>query len=379
MTALQPDDVLIRYTKLGHEFLSRPFYVTTDDGQTWHVATNGYFVVAYRGSFPAEVQAETNPAPRLCGQHLSRPMAIRRRTRLADLKTWAGPFARPPCRNCDGTRLVPGYGAAIGDVACPECTDGTRNPAIAPGLLLDTPMDRVLLASALDDFSDETVDVGLADASMFRLDGDGWRVLLMGCRNDDHLAPVYTSWIHIETPRLPNWCQTFTGRAFYPFDPRPEDIDPGDIAHALAHICRYGGHSRRFYSVAEHAVRCSQIVPPEDALWALLHDAAEAYVGDMVRPLKTHPGLAFFQETEDRILRAVCDRFGLPHAMPDSVKRADEILCATEARDLMRTQRFDWHLREAPLPAPIRPWKPKAAKRIFLDRLGHLSRLHDGT
>jgi hypothetical protein len=86
--------------------------------------------------------------------------------------------------------------------------------------------------------------------------------------------------------RRGDWMQTFTGRAFYPLDPRPEDIDPVDIAHALSLICRYGGHSSRFYSVAEHCVLMSHAVAPEHALWALLHDATEAYLGDMIRPLK---------------------------------------------------------------------------------------------
>jgi hypothetical protein len=94
------------------------------------------------------------------------------------------------------------------------------------------------------------------------------------------------------------WMQTFTGRQFFPMDPRPEEVDPTDIAHALSLLCRYNGHVDRFYSVAEHCVHLSYVVPPEHALWALLHDATEAYVGDMISPLKIHmPG---YRAAEDR-------------------------------------------------------------------------------
>ena len=86
--------------------------------------------------------------------------------------------------------------------------------------------------------------------------------------------------------RKGDWIQTFTGRAFYVLDPRPEDVDIEDIAHALSMQCRFAGHCREFYSVAQHSVTASWLVPPEDALWGLLHDAAEAYVVDLPRPIK---------------------------------------------------------------------------------------------
>src|SRR5690349_19702773 len=122
-----------------------------------------------------------------------------------------------------------------------------------------------------------------------------------------------------------SWMQTFTGRRFYPLDPKVEDIDPTDIAHALSLICRYGGHVTRFYSVAEHCVLLSHAVSPENALWALLHDATEAYVGDMVRPLKQH--MPAYRDVEDRLMLVIADRFGLPirdgeDFLPDEVKAA---------------------------------------------------------
>lgn len=85
--------------------------------------------------------------------------------------------------------------------------------------------------------------------------------------------------------RRGDWMMTYSGRAFWPLDPRADEIDPLDIAHALSMLCRYGGHVRRFYSVAEHCVLMSHAVAPEHALWALLHDATEAYMVDLPRPI----------------------------------------------------------------------------------------------
>src|SRR5271165_7548492 len=88
--------------------------------------------------------------------------------------------------------------------------------------------------------------------------------------------------------RKGDWIQTYTGRVMYPLDPRPEEINIIDIAHALSNLCRFTGHVRTFYSVAEHSVRVSQHCDPKDALWGLLHDASEAYLADMSRPMKRY-------------------------------------------------------------------------------------------
>jgi hypothetical protein len=76
--------------------------------------------------------------------------------------------------------------------------------------------------------------------------------------------------------RRGDWMQTFTGRRFWPLDPRGEDVLIEDIAHALSLLTRYGGHCTRFYSVAEHSVLLARAATPENALWLLLHDASEA-------------------------------------------------------------------------------------------------------
>lgn len=111
--------------------------------------------------------------------------------------------------------------------------------------------------------------------------------------------------------RRGDWLQTHTGVHFYPLDPRPEEIDITDIAHSLALQCRWAGHVKQHYSVAEHCVRVSRIVPKEDALWALLHDAAEAYLIDLPRPLKNLPEFSIYRMAENMIMTAVISRFEL--------------------------------------------------------------------
>ena len=90
--------------------------------------------------------------------------------------------------------------------------------------------------------------------------------------------------------RTGNWMQTFSGMKYYPHDPRPEDFKIEDIAHALSMLCRYNGQCQEFMSVGQHSVLMSYYVSKENALWALLHDASDAYMGDMIRPIKRGPG-----------------------------------------------------------------------------------------
>jgi hypothetical protein len=177
--------------------------------------------------------------------------------------------------------------------------------------------------------------------------------------------------------RTGDWMQTYTGRQFWPLDPRAEEVDLQDIAHALSHMCRFAGHVFTFYSVAEHCVRVSALAPESDpklALAALLHDATEAYVVDVPRPLKRFlPGYA---EIESRVARVVESRFGLAAGALDdpSVKHWDEVLLATEARDLMGGEcGGKWHLRAAPLPDRIVSWQPWKARAEFLRRFDDLT------
>lgn len=167
------------------------------------------------------------------------------------------------------------------------------------------------------------------------------------------------------TERTGDWMQTFTGRQFWPLDPRADEIEITDIAHALSMACRYAGHCTRFYSVAEHSVLLSRSVPQPFKLWALLHDAAEAYVVDVPRPLK--PYLAGYREIEERVMSAVCERFGLDPTMPPVVKEADNRILVDERAQVMSPCAVDWNLADnTPLGVQVFGWSPAEAEAAFL-------------
>lgn len=171
-----------------------------------------------------------------------------------------------------------------------------------------------------------------------------------------------------------SWIQTFTGRKFYPLDPRAADVDVRDIAHALAMKCRFGGHCRAFYSVAQHSVLVSQAVRAEHALWGLMHDAAEAYLADVGRPVKAAmrvacgEGVETFDALEERVLAAVAAGLGFPAIAYEAVAEADLVLLATEARDLMAEPPEDWELGVEALAERIVPVGPEEAEGMFLRR-----------
>jgi hypothetical protein len=166
--------------------------------------------------------------------------------------------------------------------------------------------------------------------------------------------------------------QTYTGRQFYPLSPTVEDIDPVDIAHSLSLQCRYNGHCRKFYSVAEHCVLMSWHVSYENALRALLHDATEAYIGDMVRPLKRH--MPDFVAVEDKLMPVIAERFGVVgDIMVDEVKDADNRILLDEKAWLFDSEPAPWAVDGLePLGAPIACWRPESAEQAYLTRLKQL-------
>lgn len=169
------------------------------------------------------------------------------------------------------------------------------------------------------------------------------------------------------TERKGDWMQTFSGVQFWPLDPRPEEILIEDIAHSLSNQCRYAGHCTQFYSVAQHSVMVSRIVPPQFAKWGLLHDAAEAYLVDLPRPLKRFSPLGnVYMPIEARLMMCVCERFGLPYAEPPEVKDADNVLLMTEKRDLMPNCPAKWREVAESLAGKIVPWSPEDAEQEFL-------------
>lgn len=172
---------------------------------------------------------------------------------------------------------------------------------------------------------------------------------------------------------------TRTGELFDLADPQPEDIDIGDIAHALSQLCRYDGQTPHFYSVAQHSYHVSYLCEPQDALWGLLHDAAEAYIGDIVMPLRRMLSVSFQVEllrVESRIMRAICERFGLSPEMPRSVHAADRLIVQYEARDLWGIDaQAEWGCPVVELDdsLEIQPWCPPIACGHFHNRFIELA------
>lgn len=159
---------------------------------------------------------------------------------------------------------------------------------------------------------------------------------------------------------------TYTGRQFYPLAPTPEQIDIEDIAHGLAYQCRFNGQTRHFYSVAQHSLIVADLVPSGLRLAALLHDAAEAYMGDMVKPLKQL--FPLFSEIEGKVMSAIGLRYGVSRFDDRTIKAADLIALATEKRDLMPNSSEAWDSLTGVIasPARIKLMSPQQAKAAFL-------------
>lgn len=172
--------------------------------------------------------------------------------------------------------------------------------------------------------------------------------------------------------RAGSWLQTYTGKVFWPLDPRAEDVDINDIAQALANQCRYGGHVKQFYSVAEHSVHVSKAVPHAHALWGLLHDASEAYLVDVPRPIKIH--MPEYRAWEARLMAVICARFGLFGVMPASVKVADNRMLATEQAAIMNPCARSWENTGPKIDTiAVACWPPNVARAMFLRRFHDLA------
>jgi uncharacterized protein len=192
-----------------------------------------------------------------------------------------------------------------------------------------------------------------------------------------------------ETKRK-EWIQTFSGVKFFPLEPRHCDIVLDDIAHALSNICRYTGHVQRFYSVAEHSVLVSREVERRTkdlhwrdrrdvARWGLLHDASEAYIADVSRPVKHLPAFQQYREAEARLQRVIAERFGLLEEEPQEVRDVDAEILGSEVAELLpNADLTEWGLAmpggKMPelLPLLVIGMNPEDAKRSFLHRFYEL-------
>lgn len=195
----------------------------------------------------------------------------------------------------------------------------------------------------------------------------------------------------LEYPEVRPACEsirTYTGRKFWPLEPRAEEIAIEDIAHALSLACRFSGHTYCFYSVAEHSLHVSKLaemmalatLPKKRslehlqwvrgvALWGLLHDASEAYLCDLPTPLKHSSAMgSVYRAAEKQLMSEVIIKFDLwPHE-PSLVKDADRILLNTEMRDLMHGATWD----SGVLAGTIRPMDAQRAEADFLHRFRNL-------
>ena len=161
------------------------------------------------------------------------------------------------------------------------------------------------------------------------------------------------------------------GGFFDLLDPERSDYEIEQIGHALSNLCRYTGHVTKFYSVAEHSVLVSQIITPKYALEGLLHDASEAFVGDVSSPLKKL--LPEYQKIEDRIQKDISRRFFLQYPFPEDVHKADKQLYWSERKVIAPAVDKLWH-KEFRASRKIEPqgWAPKVAYKRFISRYNEL-------
>lgn len=178
----------------------------------------------------------------------------------------------------------------------------------------------------------------------------------------------------LDQPRIGSWMQTYTGRAVYPMDLRPDDICIEDIAHSLSMQCRYNGHCGRFYSVAEHSVLIARWLRAKHsdavALEGLLHDATEAYLADVPRPVK--PFLHGYKEAEQRAWAVIAERYDVPVDMSPAVHDADNRILHDERQQNMARSEKDWELGGVRLGVTLQFWEPAHAKAEFLELFAEL-------
>lgn len=169
------------------------------------------------------------------------------------------------------------------------------------------------------------------------------------------------------------WISTYSGKRFYPTNLEKSDIDINDIAHSLSNMCRFGGHSTRFYSVAEHSVLVSRSLPEKYALWGLLHDATEAYLVDIPSPVKQL--FPEYKGLENELMKHIAKQFiGRRVAIPRIVKNVDVSILANEAAQAMKDKGEPWNLPKKTLDVRLNFWSPKRAKTEFLTEFHELSK-----
>lgn len=175
--------------------------------------------------------------------------------------------------------------------------------------------------------------------------------------------------------RQGDWIQTFTGNQFWPLDPRAEEIDIVDIAHSLSMQCRFNGHTEHFYSVAEHCCHVSDFLPDGLKLAGLLHDASEAYLCDIPRPIKRCAGfMESYLLAERKLELVIAAKFGFEYPYDAAIHDADNRMLCTEALQLMAPLHPEWRDRHRPIEGLDLPcWTPGEATKEFFKRFAALT------
>lgn len=160
---------------------------------------------------------------------------------------------------------------------------------------------------------------------------------------------------------------------FFDFkNPRAHDYDIKSIAHALSNLCRYTGHTKRFYSVAEHSVLVSRLVPEKYAFEGLMHDASEAYCGDVASPLKRL--IPKYKEIEEGVQEAIAMYYGLVYPFPKEVHEADVLAYVTERQSISNTGTDGiWFTDVEPANLTVKGLAPSSAYKLFMERYEELT------
>ena len=176
----------------------------------------------------------------------------------------------------------------------------------------------------------------------------------------------------LNTANEKGWMMTYTGKRVFPLDVKIDDIDIRDIAHSLALQCRFNGHVSDFYSVAEHSLLICKALQKNEVggtllhISALLHDAAETYLSDMIRPLKISLADAYgpIRRAGEKIDLLIADKYGLPRPFAPIIHEYDHRIINDEKRVLFGTEK-PWDHGGQPLGVDIQCYDPREAERRF--------------
>jgi hypothetical protein len=174
---------------------------------------------------------------------------------------------------------------------------------------------------------------------------------------------------------LEPWIETYSGKYLHFLDPREEEIEIEDIAHSLSMECRFGGHTSRFYSVAEHSILVASLLPRDLQLAGLLHDASEAYLRDIASPIKQYIGN--YKEIEHGLMTVIANKYGFNWPMAPEIKQADTVALKIEARNLLPSKGESWiHLYPTDYDVDIKPHclAPDQAEAVFMAAFNDLYR-----